>query len=100
MGRPIPLELDHIDGHHWNNSLDNLRLLCPNCHAQTPTYKARNIRYDHIPSLAEIMQGIARCGSIRIYAKERRVSADAVRDWLRSDRLKREHGEVEELRLL
>ena len=38
----IPLDMDHIDGNHKNNSLDNLRLLCPNCHAQTPTYKARN----------------------------------------------------------
>lgn len=29
----IPLELDHIDGNHENNNLNNLRLLCPNCHA-------------------------------------------------------------------
>lgn len=42
-GEPIPIELDHIDGNHQNNSLDNLRLLCPNCHAQTATYKIRNI---------------------------------------------------------
>ena len=42
-GRPIPLELDHIDGDRDNNDLTNLRLLCPNCHAQTPTYRGRNI---------------------------------------------------------
>lgn len=36
--KPIPLELEHIDGNHSNNSLDNLILLCPNCHAQTSTY--------------------------------------------------------------
>lgn len=41
-GRPIPLELDHIDGDHFNNNLTNLRILCPNCHAQTPTYKINN----------------------------------------------------------
>lgn len=29
----IPLELDHIDSNHHNNSLDNLQILCPNCHA-------------------------------------------------------------------
>jgi hypothetical protein len=39
---PIPLELDHIDGNSDNHVRKNVRLLCPNCHAQTPTYKARN----------------------------------------------------------
>jgi 5-methylcytosine-specific restriction endonuclease McrA len=39
----IPLELDHIDGDRTDNRLENLRLLCPNCHAQTPTYRGRNI---------------------------------------------------------
>lgn len=42
MNQKIPLELDHIDGNRENHLLNNLRLLCPNCHAQTPTYKARN----------------------------------------------------------
>ena len=40
--RKVPLEADHIDGNHKNNKIDNLRLLCPNCHALTSTYKALN----------------------------------------------------------
>jgi len=40
---PIPLELDHRNGRRDDNRLTNLRLLCPNCHAQTPTYRGRNI---------------------------------------------------------
>jgi 5-methylcytosine-specific restriction endonuclease McrA len=44
MGTAIPLELDHIDGDRHNNTLQNLRLLCPNCHAMTPTYRGRNTR--------------------------------------------------------
>ena len=44
LGEPIPLELDHIDGDSTNNVLGNLRLLCPNCHAKTPTYRAKNAR--------------------------------------------------------
>ncbi|MBD1927026.1 HNH endonuclease [Trichocoleus sp. FACHB-90] len=38
----IPLEVDHINGDWQNNTLENLRLLCPNCHSLTPTYKALN----------------------------------------------------------
>lgn len=38
----IPLEIHHKDGNHLNNSLDNLQLLCPNCHALTDNYKGRN----------------------------------------------------------
>lgn len=40
-GRPLTLELDRIDGDRLNNELLNLRLLCPNCHAQTETSNRR-----------------------------------------------------------
>ncbi|AUZ95224.1 HNH endonuclease [Agrobacterium phage Atu_ph07] len=39
---PIVLELEHKDGISSNNHIDNVCLLCPNCHSQTPTYKGRN----------------------------------------------------------
>ena len=36
LGKPIPLEVHHIDGNPLNNSQDNLQLLCCNCHSRTP----------------------------------------------------------------
>lgn len=38
----VPLEIDHIDGDSSNNSKENLRVLCPNCHSLTPTFRRRN----------------------------------------------------------
>ena len=43
IGRPIVLQIDHIDGDWLNNERDNVRFLCPNCHAQTPNFGAKNI---------------------------------------------------------
>ena len=88
-GRPIPLELDHIDGDKENNRLINLRLLCPNCHALTPTYRAKNTRYPHIPCIQEILKGIEEAGGIPQYARKIRVNRNNIYDWLRSERLKR-----------
>jgi hypothetical protein len=38
----IPLEIDHIDGNAENNSEENLRLICPNCHSLTPHFRNLN----------------------------------------------------------
>lgn len=43
-GKPLTLHLDHINGVNNDNRLENLRLLCPNCHSQTHTYAGRNTR--------------------------------------------------------
>jgi 5-methylcytosine-specific restriction endonuclease McrA len=37
--KTVPLEIDHIDGDAYNNLRENLRVLCPNCHSLTKTYK-------------------------------------------------------------
>lgn len=38
----LPLELDHINGDRRDNRLENLRILCPNCHSLKPTHRGRN----------------------------------------------------------
>lgn len=41
LSAPIECELDHIDGNSYNHKLENLRILCPNCHSQTTTFRAK-----------------------------------------------------------
>ena len=49
LGKPIPLELEHINGIHTDNKIENLTILCPNCHAFTPTYRGRKNRLKRKP---------------------------------------------------
>jgi 5-methylcytosine-specific restriction endonuclease McrA len=44
QGKQINLELHHIDGKRQNHKLSNLKLLCPNCHSQTDSFRAKNKR--------------------------------------------------------
>lgn len=42
MSESITLDVDHIDGDLHNNTLENLRFLCPNCHRLTPNFAGRS----------------------------------------------------------
>ena len=44
-GKPLVLVIDHINGVHNDNRINNLRMLCPNCHSQTDTFSGRNKKY-------------------------------------------------------
>ena len=41
MGIPITLELHHKDGNRYNNNIENLQILCPNCHSLTPNHSKK-----------------------------------------------------------
>lgn len=65
-GKPIRLELDHINGVNHDNRLENLRLLCPNCHSQTDTFRGRNINSGKIKvSDEDLIAAIQKSKNIR-----------------------------------
>jgi 5-methylcytosine-specific restriction endonuclease McrA len=44
LGKPLTMHIDHINGKPNDHRIENLRMLCPNCHSQTPTYGGRNVK--------------------------------------------------------
>ena len=56
LGQPIKLELHHINGNHNDNRLENLQLLCPNCHAYTDNYRGKNIKWSAQKKISEVEQ--------------------------------------------
>lgn len=50
QGKPLVLQVDHIDGNSDNNFPSNIRLICPNCHTQTDTFgtKGQGSRYQKV----------------------------------------------------
>lgn len=63
-GEKIPLEIHHKDGDHLNNELDNLQLLCPNCHFLTDNYCGKNKKNRNI-SNEEFLKALQNTNSIR-----------------------------------
>lgn len=51
MGKPVKLQLHHIDGDHDNNELSNLQILCPNCHSMTDNFGVYNSKRVKEPTL-------------------------------------------------
>lgn len=43
-GQPLVLQLDHINGDHYDNRIENLRIVCPNCHTQTDTFGTKKLK--------------------------------------------------------
>ena len=64
LGQPINLEVHHIDGNRKNNELNNLQLLCPNCHSYTSNFRSLNHKKQEIND-EEFLNALANNKSIR-----------------------------------
>lgn len=56
-GIPLVLHIDHINGIHNDNRIENLRMVCPNCHSQTSTFSGKNLSTGSV--------SICSCGNIK-----------------------------------
>lgn len=66
LGKPINLEIHHIDGDHNNNELENIQLLCPNCHSYTDNYCGKNMNTGKIKVEDEVLvEALNNSSSIR-----------------------------------
>lgn len=68
--KPIVLELEHIDGNRNNNKKENLKLLCPNCHSQTSTFRKNNKKKGKIISNEVLIESIKKGDQNLIFLKE------------------------------
>jgi hypothetical protein len=84
--RPINLELEHINGNKYDNRLENLTILCPNCHAQTSTYKSKNKNKPKAisPCLNEVNKVVYSLSYLRELAKNK--TRQELADFLKVDR--------------
>jgi hypothetical protein len=103
-GKPISLQIHHINGNHYDNRIENLQLLCPNCHTQTDTYAKtnktpgkKNIKTDKIKKEAskkektydvyykvyipkdELIESIKTLGSYKAVSRKYGISDSAIR---------------------
>ena len=83
MGRPLTLTLDHINGDHNDNRIENLQFICPNCDSQQDTYCYKN-KHKYVkkvrPTKEELTKDILTLSLVKI-GKKYGVSDNAVRKW-------------------
>ena len=59
LGSPIVCELHHINGDPTDNRIENLQILCPNCHSQTDNFRSRNRNKEVLSAQEEILDAEA-----------------------------------------
>lgn len=76
LGAPIPLELHHVNGDHYDNRLENLLILCPNCHALTDSHMTKEMAaliQDNKVKSKEVLDSIVKLREKKISVEKKRT---------------------------
>lgn len=86
QGKPITLQLHHVNGNRKDNRIKNLKILCPNCHSQTPTYMAKNIKNRRPKILTKILSVKIDSATYKEYLemciKSNKTVSDGIREYI------------------
>lgn len=96
MGDDIPLQVHHKDGNHLNNELDNLQLLCPNCHAQTDNQCGKNLSGKQKVTDEQLRNALQSTTSIRQALIKLNVNCEAKSQYERARRVIDKYNIVQE----
>ena len=106
-GEPLTLTLDHINGDHFDNRVENLRFVCPNCDTQQDTYGAKNKRKygkvgeekakkvhtekEYVPKISkeELLEALITFKSFKELGKRFNMSDNGIRKWCKKYNLPR-----------
>lgn len=89
-GKPLTLQLDHINGDRRDQRLENLRWLCPNCHSQTNTFCSKNIKSRTRVANEDLLRALLDAKSVR--AGLSKCGLDDGKNYLRAYRLIEKYG--------
>lgn len=76
--KPLSLQIDHINGIHTDNRIENLRILCPNCHSQTLTWGSKKLKKKHRCPLCDNPKSkesklCSKCNSKRLLGQDTKI---------------------------
>jgi len=86
-GEPLTLQLDHINGVHTDCRFENLRLLCPNCHSQTPTFAGRQNWKNIVVTDADLIYALEICKTVTAALRHVKMDTGRIEYYARANYL-------------
>lgn len=82
LRQPIKLELHHINGDSNDNRLNNLQILCPNCHSMTDNYRSKNVKTKKSDPSIEWLDNLVNAESVKLLPKKKEVKQIEIKQCL------------------